>query len=111
VTGRLDDGWIPSLGMAPPHEAVVMRERMVDAARHAGRDPAEITCAYNVGISIESTRGTDPTFIAGPPEAIVERLRALVERGVTAFSFMLSGSAADEHAERLAAQVIPALRR
>src|SRR5207244_3795292 len=39
VTGRLADGWIPSLGYAPPDEVVGMRERVLDAARKAGRDP------------------------------------------------------------------------
>src|SRR6266511_816643 len=47
LTGRLADGWIPSLGFAPPDRAVVMRERVLAAARDAGRDPDQITCAYN----------------------------------------------------------------
>lgn len=111
VTGRLADGWIPSLGHAPPDEVVVMRERILDAAREAGRDPAEITCAYNVEVRIGAkTEGDDPTVVAGTPEAIVERLNGFVELGFSALNFMVSGPDADEQAERLAAEVIPALR-
>src|SRR5205823_11004692 len=39
VTGRLADGWIPSFGMAPPEGVTRLRERVVAAARAAGRAP------------------------------------------------------------------------
>ena len=39
VTGRLADGWIPSLGFAPPEQIAPMRECIMSAARAAGRDP------------------------------------------------------------------------
>lgn len=94
VTGRLADGWIPSLGHAPADELVLMRERVLETAREAGRDPAQITCALNVEL----------------PEAGVERLAGFVELGFTAFNFMVSGPNAAEQAERLAAEVIPTLR-
>jgi alkanesulfonate monooxygenase SsuD/methylene tetrahydromethanopterin reductase-like flavin-dependent oxidoreductase (luciferase family) len=48
LTGRLADGWIPSMGYAPP-ETIPERQRRIDeAAAEAGRDPSEIRRAYNV---------------------------------------------------------------
>ncbi len=35
VTGQLADGWIPSLGHAPPEQARLMRDRVLAAARQA----------------------------------------------------------------------------
>ena len=52
LTGRLGDGWLPSIGgsyMAP--EDVPANQRRIDeAARKAGRDPAEIVRAANFGL-------------------------------------------------------------
>jgi alkanesulfonate monooxygenase SsuD/methylene tetrahydromethanopterin reductase-like flavin-dependent oxidoreductase (luciferase family) len=48
VTGRLADGWLPSLGNLPGDE-VLDRQRAIDqAAEAAGRDPAEIRRVVNV---------------------------------------------------------------
>jgi len=110
VTGRLADGWIPSLGYASPEEVVVMRERIIAAAREAGRDPAEITCAYNVDVRVDGQTDDDPAVVSGSPEAIAERLAGFAELGFTAFNFMVGGLDADEQAERLATEVIPPLR-
>jgi alkanesulfonate monooxygenase SsuD/methylene tetrahydromethanopterin reductase-like flavin-dependent oxidoreductase (luciferase family) len=50
LTGRLGDGWLPSLGNMPEEE-VEPRQRAIDeAARRAGRDPADIIRAVNVGL-------------------------------------------------------------
>lgn len=111
VTGRLADGWIPSLGHAPPEEVVVMRERVLKEARTAGRDPAALTCAYNVEVRLAERRGRDASVVSGPADAVVERLAGFVGLGFSAFNFVVSGPGADEQAERLAAEVIPALRR
>jgi alkanesulfonate monooxygenase SsuD/methylene tetrahydromethanopterin reductase-like flavin-dependent oxidoreductase (luciferase family) len=110
VTGRLADGWIPSLGYAPPDEVVVMRERVVDSARAAGRDPSEITYAYNVEVNVAEDAAREPGVLAGPPEAVAERLRDFVQLGFSAFNFMLRGNDHGEQAERLATEVMPALR-
>ena len=110
VTGRLADGWIPSHGYAPPEEVVGMRERLLDAARAAGRDPAEITCAYNVEVRVDEDAAEEPEVIAGPPDLIAARLREFAGFGFTVFNFMLSGPAADEQAVRVATEVVPALQ-
>ena len=43
VTGRLADGWIPSLGHAPPEAIPAMRDRIATAAAAAGRYIDDIT--------------------------------------------------------------------
>jgi alkanesulfonate monooxygenase SsuD/methylene tetrahydromethanopterin reductase-like flavin-dependent oxidoreductase (luciferase family) len=110
VTGRLADGWIPSYGYAGPDELAVMRRRVLDAAREAGRDPDAITCALNVDIEIAERPATEAS-LAGPPALVAERLRELAAAGFSVFNVMPpSGPGADEQAERLATEVIPALR-
>jgi alkanesulfonate monooxygenase SsuD/methylene tetrahydromethanopterin reductase-like flavin-dependent oxidoreductase (luciferase family) len=109
VTGRLADGWIPSLGYAPPDEAKIMRQRVLDAAVTAGRDPAEITCAYNIEVRLG--RGTaSSSVVSGAAEEVAEQLIDFLKNGFTSFNFMLSGSDQDEQAEQLAKEVIPAVR-
>jgi probable F420-dependent oxidoreductase len=110
LTGRLADGWIPSLGSAPPDRAVVMRERVLAAARDAGRDPDQITCAYNLEIRVDDRPDTAPSVVAGPADAVAERLVGLVKLGFTTMNFMPVGPGTDEQAERLAREVVPAVR-
>lgn len=109
VTGRLADGWIPSLGFAPPAEASAMREHLLAAARDAGRDPAEITCAYNLTVQV-GAGADDPTVISGPPGTVAERLAGLVRLGFSAFSVTPAGPDPRAQTERLAHEVIPAVR-
>jgi alkanesulfonate monooxygenase SsuD/methylene tetrahydromethanopterin reductase-like flavin-dependent oxidoreductase (luciferase family) len=52
LTGRLGDGWLPSVGGSYlAEEDVPERQRAIDeAARRAGRDPGDIVRAANVGL-------------------------------------------------------------
>lgn len=110
VTGRLADGWIPSLGQAPPDRVPAMRDRIMAAAREAGRDPSEITCAYHVQVRIGERPGASPSVVSGPPAAVAERLTGFVKLGFTALSLVPDDPAQEDQAERLAAEVIPAVR-
>jgi probable F420-dependent oxidoreductase len=110
LTGRLADGWIPSLGYAPPERVVAMRERVLAAAGEAGRDPAEITCAYNVGVRVDERAEARPDQVAGSPDAVAERLLGFLGLGFTALSLIPTGPGQREQAERLAREVVPALR-
>jgi alkanesulfonate monooxygenase SsuD/methylene tetrahydromethanopterin reductase-like flavin-dependent oxidoreductase (luciferase family) len=74
ATGRLADGWIPSLGYVSDEELIAKREVVARAARDAGRDPAALTYALNLG--------------AGEADVVGRFLEA----GFTAFNF----KAADE---------------
>jgi alkanesulfonate monooxygenase SsuD/methylene tetrahydromethanopterin reductase-like flavin-dependent oxidoreductase (luciferase family) len=111
LTGRLADGWIPSLGFAPPEQVTGMRQRVLGAAREAGRDPGEITCAYNVVIRIDPQRGAaPPSAVAGSAAEVADRLAGFAGLGFTALNLVLVGSDLDEQVTRLAAEVLPALR-
>ncbi len=110
VTGRLADGWIPSLGYASPERVTVMRERVLAAAGRAGRDPDEITCAYNIVIRLGDRADPSPSVVSGPPDAVAERLIGFVRTGFTAMNFIVSGPGEDEQLERLASEVVPAVR-
>ena len=50
LTGRLGDGWLLSLGNLPEGEISARHEVIDEAARAAGRDPADIVRALNVGL-------------------------------------------------------------
>jgi alkanesulfonate monooxygenase SsuD/methylene tetrahydromethanopterin reductase-like flavin-dependent oxidoreductase (luciferase family) len=109
VTGWLADGWIPTLSVAPPDVIPQMRDRVFAAAREAGRDPSELTLAYNVEVRV-GDRSDAPTVLAGEPDAIADRLLGFVALGFSAFNLSVSGPAPAEQLERLAREVVPAVR-
>jgi alkanesulfonate monooxygenase SsuD/methylene tetrahydromethanopterin reductase-like flavin-dependent oxidoreductase (luciferase family) len=55
-------------------------------------------------------RSDDPTFLAGEPDAIADRLLGFVDLGFSAFNLSVSGPAPAEQLERLAREVVPAVR-
>ncbi len=110
LTGRLADGWIPSFDLAPPERARERRDRILAAARAAGRDPFDITCVYNMQIRVDERADDDPGVVSGPPEHVAQRLVGFAEIGFTAFNFIAMGPGEHEQAERLAREVIPAVR-
>lgn len=112
VTGRLADGWIPSHGYAELDELIAMRARVLDAASEAGRDPSEITCAYNVPVRIGAE--ADPDVVSGSAESIAEQIATFVDLGFSTFNFMPHGPDTAEQVdqvEQLATEVLPALRQ
>jgi alkanesulfonate monooxygenase SsuD/methylene tetrahydromethanopterin reductase-like flavin-dependent oxidoreductase (luciferase family) len=109
VTGRLADGWIPSYGYAAPDELLRMRERVVAAAVTAGRDEDAVTCALNVDVEI-AERPTSDASLSGAPHVVAEQLGELASAGFTAFNFMPVGPDAEQQAERIVAELVPALR-
>jgi alkanesulfonate monooxygenase SsuD/methylene tetrahydromethanopterin reductase-like flavin-dependent oxidoreductase (luciferase family) len=109
LTGRLADGWIPSYGFAPPEQAAAMRERIVAAARGAGRDPDAIRFVYNVEAHIGDHEGDGPDVVSGSPTHVAETVRGFVRAGFTGFNFVPSGPNPREQRELLAREVIPAV--
>jgi alkanesulfonate monooxygenase SsuD/methylene tetrahydromethanopterin reductase-like flavin-dependent oxidoreductase (luciferase family) len=108
VTGRLADGWNPSMVFAPPEVVSAMPRRVLRAAEEAGRDPADITCAYNVSVFVDEHVKPTTKMVAGGPDQVVERLAEFVRLGFTTLIFWARGSA--EGRERLAREVVPILR-
>lgn len=110
VTGRLADGWIPSLGHAMPEQVPAMRGRILAAARAAGRAPEEIRCVYNLGLRLDARAEPRPDTVTGGPEEVAEQLLGFVKLGFTGLSLRLDDPDPAEQAERLAHEVLPALR-
>ncbi len=106
VTGRLADGWIPSLGYASPEQVRPMRDRVLAAAVAADRDPGAITCAYNLEVHVGEPEHPRPSILSGPPDALVDRLVGFTEMGFTAFNLI----ARPGDVETLARDVLPAIR-
>jgi alkanesulfonate monooxygenase SsuD/methylene tetrahydromethanopterin reductase-like flavin-dependent oxidoreductase (luciferase family) len=64
-TGRLADGWIPSLSFASPGVVPAMRDGVLTAARYAGREPEKITGAYHMEIRIDERCDQPPSVVSG----------------------------------------------
>jgi alkanesulfonate monooxygenase SsuD/methylene tetrahydromethanopterin reductase-like flavin-dependent oxidoreductase (luciferase family) len=108
LTGRLADGWVPSLSWATPDLVPAMMRRIDEGAAAAGRDPSEIRRVYNVGGTIAD--GPTKALLDGSPEHWVETLTRFAEElGFDTFVFW-----PDEEPllqlERFAEEVVPALR-
>jgi probable F420-dependent oxidoreductase len=110
VTGRLADGWIPTLELAPPERVPAMRDRVLAAAREAGRKPADVTCVYNIDVRVDERADERPSVVSGGADVVAERLSGFVGLGFTAMNLFSVGPGQDEQAERLAREVLPALR-
>jgi alkanesulfonate monooxygenase SsuD/methylene tetrahydromethanopterin reductase-like flavin-dependent oxidoreductase (luciferase family) len=110
VTGRLADGWIPTYELAPPERVVAMRDRVLAAAEGAGRSPEDITCVYNLDVRVEEGAKGDEVVVAGSPGELIDRLLSFVGLGFSAMNLCPAGPDLGEQVERLAAEVIPAVR-
>lgn len=107
LTGRVADGWIPSLGYAPPSELPEMTRTIDDAAIEAGRAPAAVRRAYNLNGKFQATEGG---YLQGPPRLWVEQLTELVqEHGMSVF-LLGPGANAEDDLRRFAEEVAPGVR-
>ena len=71
MTGRVADGWLPSLGHVPAGTLPAMRDRVLAGAAAAGRDPAELTLALNVSVHLGPGGDAD---LSGDPAEVVDHL-------------------------------------
>src|SRR5436190_884755 len=97
ITGRLADGWLPSIGgkYMTANDAPRMQAAIDEAARRAGRDPAEIERAVNV-----TGLGHDPA----------DELARIAELGFTTLIVSLPGDDPVGFVRRLGEDVAPRLR-
>ena len=108
LTGRRADGWVPSLGYAPPERLPEMQQRIDTAAREAGRRPQDIRRVYNVMGQI--TEGPAQRLLVGPVSHWIEELaRFAVEFGMDTFMFWPAEDRLHQ-IERFAAEVVPGVR-
>ena len=111
VTGRLADGWIPSLGYRPAEEFTAMRHRIDAAAEAAGRRPEDIRSVLNLGVRIDPTAAPQPDVVTGSAKQVATQLQDLATRyGFTGFNFILRGPDRPGGLQQLAEKVLPALR-
>lgn len=107
LTGRLADGWFPSLSYMKPDAYAEARRRIDEAAEKAGRHPADVLGLYNVsGELTDGERGDGP--LDGPPEHWVETLVGWAEELKLGAVILPAGSV--EQVERLIGEVTPGLR-
>jgi alkanesulfonate monooxygenase SsuD/methylene tetrahydromethanopterin reductase-like flavin-dependent oxidoreductase (luciferase family) len=109
VTGRVADGWIPTLEMAPPQDIPAMRNRIIDAAHAAGRDPGDITLVYNMEFRVGGT-DVQSHVVAGSAKDVAEQLEGFRALGFAAMNFIPAGPEPERQVERLAHEVLPTLR-
>ena len=107
LTGRLADGWVPSMFWAPPQRLPGLHEHIDEGAERAGRDPGEIRRLYNLSGTIgQRGEGT----LEGPVSLWVEQLtRFALELGMDTFIYWPSGDREDQ-VELFANEVAPAVR-
>jgi alkanesulfonate monooxygenase SsuD/methylene tetrahydromethanopterin reductase-like flavin-dependent oxidoreductase (luciferase family) len=109
LIGRRADGWIPGGGISRIGEFADLAARIDDAAAAAGRDPRAIRRIVNVSGSLtDGSVGEGP--LDGPVELWVDHLATWArELGIDAF-IVWPPDAGTWMIERLAAEVIPAVR-
>jgi len=108
LTGRLADGWIPSLRYAPPERIPKMQRRVDEGAEEAGRAPAEIRRMYNISGSI--TDGASQGLLQGPASQWIEELTGFaVELGLDTFVLWARDDAARQ-LDLFASEVAPGVR-
>jgi alkanesulfonate monooxygenase SsuD/methylene tetrahydromethanopterin reductase-like flavin-dependent oxidoreductase (luciferase family) len=93
ISGALADGWIPSQPYLPPDQVPDAMQRIDEAARAEGRDPADIRRIYNL--------------LTDEPPTVDQVADFATVLGFDSFIF----SPADAHAvEQLASELIPGVR-
>jgi len=105
LTGRKGDGWLPSLPYMKPGDLQAGNRVIDEAARAAGRDPAEIRRLLNISGRFSAT---GQGLLDGPPEQWVDNLLPLVrEDGV---GTLIVATDDPDVMQVFAEQVIPPLR-
>jgi alkanesulfonate monooxygenase SsuD/methylene tetrahydromethanopterin reductase-like flavin-dependent oxidoreductase (luciferase family) len=107
LIGRLADGWVPSLGYAPPDRLAERNRRIDKGAAEMGREPREIRRAYNVSGHI-GTEGDGP--LDGPVSRWVETFTEFaLEHGMDTFIYWPSEDH-ERQVEIFAGEVVPAVK-
>jgi alkanesulfonate monooxygenase SsuD/methylene tetrahydromethanopterin reductase-like flavin-dependent oxidoreductase (luciferase family) len=104
LTGRLADGWLPSLGYLGPDGLAAANKVIDEAAAAAGRSPSDVRRLYNVN----GVFGRGGGLLQGTPADWAEQLAELtLGEGMSAY--ILAGDDPDVIA-RFGAEVAPQVR-
>ena len=107
LTGRVADGWLPTLSYVPggPAELAEMNEYIDEGAASAGRDPSKVRRLLNIaGQFTPSGR----SLLNGPPKQWAEELADIaLTYGISAFILAADDA---ESIELFGAEVVPATR-
>jgi alkanesulfonate monooxygenase SsuD/methylene tetrahydromethanopterin reductase-like flavin-dependent oxidoreductase (luciferase family) len=106
LTGRVGDGWLPSLGYLNFDNIAAMQQQIDKGAESAGRSPASIRRLLNISGRI--TDGPSTGVLNGPVDRWVDDLTALtVEYGFDTYIF---GGPAERQLDLFAQEVVPRVR-
>jgi alkanesulfonate monooxygenase SsuD/methylene tetrahydromethanopterin reductase-like flavin-dependent oxidoreductase (luciferase family) len=107
LTGRLADGWVPSLGRLSPADVPAASAAVDAAARGAGRDPADVRRIYNVAglIGEGEARG----LVGGVDDWVSTLSSWATGLGFDTFTFW-PAAASTAQVELFAREVAPAVR-
>jgi alkanesulfonate monooxygenase SsuD/methylene tetrahydromethanopterin reductase-like flavin-dependent oxidoreductase (luciferase family) len=105
-TGRLGDGWLPSLGYLEIDNIPAMQQQIDEGAAAAGRPPSAVKRLLNISGRI--TDGPDTGLLNGPVQRWVDDLTLLtVEHGFDTYIF---GGMADRQLDLFAQEIVPRVR-
>ncbi|OYO14542.1 5,10-methylene tetrahydromethanopterin reductase [Enemella evansiae] len=104
LTGRLADGWVPSMGYADPPALPELSSILDEAALKAGRSPGSIKRIYNVFGKF----GRGGGFLQGTPADWAEQLAELAL--TTGMSTFVVGTDDPDTVRVVATEVAPAVR-
>lgn len=108
LTGRLADGWIPTLGHASRDEMPEMLDRIHRSRTEAGRSDSTFESILNVVVHVGDA--IDGPAVAGTPDQIASQLADLVDLGFDGFNFIPPSEEWADQAALLAEEVGPALK-
>jgi alkanesulfonate monooxygenase SsuD/methylene tetrahydromethanopterin reductase-like flavin-dependent oxidoreductase (luciferase family) len=109
LTGRIADGWLPSLGRMTPDDLSSMQELIDEGARASARDPSDIRRMLNVTGAI-GEQPAEGEGLTGPADYWVETLTTwATEIGID--TFVLWPSIPDEQqVEAWGSEIAPRVR-
>ena len=108
-TGRLADGWVPSVRADAVHKLTEMNARVDEGAAEAGREPSAVRRIFNVNGIV--TDGASEGFLRGPADQWADELASLaVEHRADTLVFWAGEGDEREQLRRFAEEVVPATR-
>ncbi|TDE15132.1 LLM class flavin-dependent oxidoreductase [Jiangella asiatica] len=106
LTGRVADGWVPSLSADVLARLPELNDRVDAGAAEAGRDPSAVRRVFSLGGTI--TDGESGGFLAGPATQWADELAMLVTEHRA--DVLVFGGRPGDQLRRFATEVVPAVR-